>query len=157
MYSFNNVLSRFSGTRKSSKNLRLTITIHHFNVKLAFFAVFVLTLQTGFAARWCFRFSANDSSIEQVCPPLVCTMCKEARTVTRGARGETRPWENFSSPRKNVLDKIQNYLDIVQIFSAPLRNSSLPVVSKLVTFLKEACVKKKLYCQKREFFEQCSL
>jgi len=25
-----------------------------FNVKLAFFTVFVLTLQTGFAARWCF-------------------------------------------------------------------------------------------------------
>jgi len=36
-----------------------------------------LTLQTGFAARWCFWFSANDSSIEQVCPPLVYTMCKE--------------------------------------------------------------------------------
>jgi len=33
--------------------------------------VFVLTLQTGFAARWCFWFSANESSIEQVCPPLV--------------------------------------------------------------------------------------
>ena len=32
-----NVLSRFSGTRKSSKNLILTITIHHFNVKLVFF------------------------------------------------------------------------------------------------------------------------
>jgi len=25
-----------------------------FNEKLAFFTVFVLTLQTGFAARWCF-------------------------------------------------------------------------------------------------------
>jgi len=33
--------------------------------------VFVLTLQTGFVARWCFWFSANESSIEQVCPPLV--------------------------------------------------------------------------------------
>jgi len=29
-------------------------------------------------ARWCFWFSANDSSIEQVCPPLVYTMCEEA-------------------------------------------------------------------------------
>jgi len=48
------------------------------NVKLAFFTAFVLTLQIGFAARWCFWFSANDSSIEQVCPPLVYTMCKEA-------------------------------------------------------------------------------
>jgi len=27
-----------------------------------------------FAARRCFWFSANDSSIEQVCPPLVCTV-----------------------------------------------------------------------------------
>jgi len=36
-----------------------------------------LTLQNGFAARWCFWFSANDSSIEQVCPYLVYTMCKK--------------------------------------------------------------------------------
>jgi len=28
-------------------------TITHFYVKLSFFSVFVLTLQTGFAARWC--------------------------------------------------------------------------------------------------------
>jgi len=40
-------------------------------VKLAFFTVFVLTLQTDFAPRWCFWFSANDSSIEQVCPTLL--------------------------------------------------------------------------------------
>jgi len=38
-----------------------------------------LTLQTGFAASWCFLFSANDPSIEQVCPPLVYIMCKEVR------------------------------------------------------------------------------
>ena len=50
---------------------------HWFNVKLAFFTVFVLTLQTGFAARWCYWFSANDSTNEQVCSPLVYTMCKE--------------------------------------------------------------------------------
>jgi len=42
------------------------------------FTVFVLTLQTGFVARWCFWFSANDSSIKQVCRPLVYTMCKKA-------------------------------------------------------------------------------
>jgi len=29
-HSFNNVLSRFSGIRKSNKNLILTITVHHF-------------------------------------------------------------------------------------------------------------------------------
>jgi len=30
-----------------------------------------MTLQTGFAARWCFWFSANDLPIEQVCPPAI--------------------------------------------------------------------------------------
>jgi len=29
-----------------------------------------MTLQTGFATRWCFWFSANDSSIVLVFPPL---------------------------------------------------------------------------------------
>jgi len=29
-----------------------------------------LTLQTDFAARWCFWLSANDNSVEQVCPHL---------------------------------------------------------------------------------------
>ena len=70
------VLFRFSGTRKSNKNLILTIT--SFNVKLAFSTLFVLILQTGFAARCCFWLSANIFSIEQVCPTLVYTMCKEA-------------------------------------------------------------------------------
>jgi len=42
-----------------------------------------LTLQTGFAARWCFWFSANDSSIEQVCPTLVYAMCKVALLPTK--------------------------------------------------------------------------
>jgi len=32
--------------------------------------VFVLTLQTDFATRWCFCFTAHDTSIEEVCPPL---------------------------------------------------------------------------------------
>jgi len=49
-----------------------------FTVKLAFFTVFLLTLQTSSAARWRFWFSANDSSIEQVCPSLIHTMSKEA-------------------------------------------------------------------------------
>jgi len=40
-----------------------------FYAKLAFFTVFVFTLQTDFAAHWCFQFSANNSSIEQVWPP----------------------------------------------------------------------------------------
>jgi len=28
-------------------------------------------MQTYFAAYWCFWFSANGSSIEHICPPLV--------------------------------------------------------------------------------------
>jgi len=50
---------------------------------VAFFTVFVLTLQTGFAACWCFWCSANESSIEQVCLPLFYTMCKEALLQTK--------------------------------------------------------------------------
>jgi len=34
-----------------------------------------LTLQTGFAAHWCFWFSSNDSFAEQVCSYLIYTMC----------------------------------------------------------------------------------
>jgi len=40
-----------------------------FYVKPALFIELYLTLQTDFAARRCFWFSANDSSIEQICPP----------------------------------------------------------------------------------------
>jgi len=43
-----NALSRFSGTRKSNKSLRLTNYCTSINVTLTFFAIFVLTLQTGF-------------------------------------------------------------------------------------------------------------
>jgi len=41
-----------------------------------------MTLHTGFAARLCFWFSANDSSIEHVCPPVVYTICKKALLPT---------------------------------------------------------------------------
>jgi len=41
-----------------------------FHAILAFSIGFVLKLKTGVAARLCFSFSANDSSIEQVCPTL---------------------------------------------------------------------------------------
>jgi len=51
-----NVLAKFSGTKKSNKNLRLTNYCTPVNVTLTFFAIFVLTLQTGFEARWCFWF-----------------------------------------------------------------------------------------------------
>ena len=56
LHSFNNVLSRFSGTAKLYKNLKLTNYCASINIKLAFFTIFVLTLQTGFATRWCFWF-----------------------------------------------------------------------------------------------------
>jgi len=53
---FTNALSRFSGTRKSNTSLRLTNYCTSIKVTLTFFAIFVLTLQTGFEARWCFWF-----------------------------------------------------------------------------------------------------
>jgi len=60
------------------------------NVKLAFFTAFVLTLQTlGFVARWCFWFSANESSIEQVYPPLVYAMCKKREWKRSSAANKT--------------------------------------------------------------------
>jgi len=55
--------------------------------------VFLLTLQTGFAARLCFWFSANDSSNEQVCPPLVYTMCKKALLPTKSIFATNSPSE----------------------------------------------------------------
>jgi len=63
--------SDFRSLENQTKSLILTIT--SFNVKLTLFTVFILMLQTGFAARCCFWFSANVSSIEQVCPSLVDT------------------------------------------------------------------------------------
>jgi len=48
----------------------VSIAVWSFYTKLAFFTVFVWTLQVDFAARWCFWFSANDSSVEQVCSLL---------------------------------------------------------------------------------------
>jgi len=50
-----------------------------------------LTLQTGFAARWCFCFSANDSFIEQVCPPVVYAMCKKHEWKRSIAANKTQP------------------------------------------------------------------
>jgi len=69
---FNKVLSTFLRTTKSNKNLLYIIYC-----KTCILYLFVLTLQTGFAARWCSWFSANNSSIEHVCPPRVYTTCKE--------------------------------------------------------------------------------
>jgi len=40
-------------------------------VNIAFFNELYLTLQTDHATLWCFWFSANDSSVEQICPSLV--------------------------------------------------------------------------------------
>jgi len=45
-----------------------------------------LTLQTDFAARWCFWFSANDSSIEHSCPPLVYFTLQLQKLVLHGVR-----------------------------------------------------------------------
>jgi len=47
------------------------ICCRSFYVKPALFIELYLTLQTDFAVRCCFWFSANDSSIEQICSPLL--------------------------------------------------------------------------------------
>jgi len=59
-------------------------------VKLAFFNELYLTLQTDFAARWCFCFSANDSSVEQVCPPLLLGMLFRLITGVSGSETTER-------------------------------------------------------------------
>jgi len=41
-------------------------------VKPAFFNELYWTLQTGFTAHYYFWYSANDSSVEEVYPPLNC-------------------------------------------------------------------------------------
>jgi len=147
----NNALSRFLGIRKSNKNLILTITIHHFYVKLAFFTVFVLTLQTGFAARRCFWFSANYFHWTSLPAP-------EARTVTWGAGGETHPLEIFSSPLEKRVGQNLKLLDIVQIFLAPLRDfiSPLGVPSSLRGW-KKPVWKRSIAAKKAHFWNQCSL
>jgi len=45
-------------------------------VRRVFFLPYLyLKLQTDFAAPWCFRFSANDSSTEQAYPPRTIKKC----------------------------------------------------------------------------------
>jgi len=113
-------------------NLKLRLRYLHtsFKVKLAFFTVFVLTIQTGFATRQCFCFSSNDSSIEQVCPPLVCTMCKEVRTVTRGAQREKPPWKIFVSPGKTCWKKLKTVGHTSKFFGPLSENSSHLLMSQ---------------------------
>ena len=65
----------FRGLKNQTKNTDNYCT--SINVNLAFYIIFVFTLQNGFAARQCFWFSANDSSIQKVFLPLVDAMCKE--------------------------------------------------------------------------------
>ena len=64
----------FQGLEKQKLNIDNHYRPTSFNVKLPFFTVFVLTLQSDFAARRCFWFSANDSSIEQFAHPWF-TLC----------------------------------------------------------------------------------
>jgi len=66
------ILDPPAGHRHSLQSSRSFVSAcSPFYVKSTFFIELYLTLQTNFAARWCFSFSANDSSIEQVRPPLL--------------------------------------------------------------------------------------
>jgi len=61
----------FTWIRTVSCQRVYTIWFRSFYVKLVFLIKLYLTLQTDFAVRWCFWFSANDSAVEQVCPTPV--------------------------------------------------------------------------------------
>jgi len=54
-------------------------------------------------------------------------MCKEARTVTRGAGGEKPPLENFTFLLEKRVGENLKLLDIVQKFLAPLRKLLVPL------------------------------
>jgi len=69
--SFINVFTRIRKVTVSFQGL-YAICCTSFCAKPALFIELHLTLQTDFAARCCFWFSANDYSIEQICPsPLL--------------------------------------------------------------------------------------
>jgi len=68
--SFVNVFTRIREVAVCCQGL-YAICCRSFYIKPALFIELYLTLQTSFAAHWCFWFSANDSSIEQICPPLL--------------------------------------------------------------------------------------
>jgi len=116
-----------------------------------------LTLQTAFAARRCFWFSANDSSIENDCPPLVCTICKEARTVARGAGREKPPLENFSSLLENSVGQNLELSDIVQILRPLSESSSLSLAPQAGYVSERSICEKEALLPKKRIFGTCSL
>ena len=61
----------FTRIRMASCQGGYAIWCASFYVKLACVNELYLTLQADFAACCCFWFSANDSSVKEVCPPLV--------------------------------------------------------------------------------------
>jgi len=76
-HSFNNILSRFSGTRKSNKNFIPTITVHHLCKTRILYRICIDTtkwfcgsLVFLILCKWLFHWT--------ICPTLVYTMFKEA-------------------------------------------------------------------------------
>jgi len=67
--SFINVFTRIRNVAVSWQRL-YAICCRSFYVKPALSIEVYLTLQTDFSVRCCFWFSANESSVEQICPPL---------------------------------------------------------------------------------------
>jgi len=80
-------------------------------------------------------------------------MCKEARTVTRGAGRENTPWKVFISPEKTCWTKFKIIRHSSKIFGPSQKTLRTPWCPKLVTCLKEAGVEKKHCCQKSAFLE----
>jgi len=77
-----------------------------FYVKLLFFTIFALLVQTDFMTRWCFCFSANDKFA------IPCYRPYECFSATNGKHNRTPPLM--------VLTNAQGYLIFNQVVMAVL-------------------------------------
>jgi len=80
-------------------------------------------------------------------------MCKEARTVTRVAGGEAPLGKFFTSPGKTCWTKFKTIGHGSKFFDPSQKIPRTPWCPKLVTCLKEACVKTRHCCQKSAFLK----
>jgi len=125
-----------------------------FNVKLAFFTVYVLTLQTGVLP------IASFFGFLQMTLPLNkfthtwFVLCINKPGPLLGVQAERSPLGNFFvSPGKTCWTKFSTIGHSSNIFVPSQKNLRSPWCPKLFTSLNEACVKKKHCCQKSPFLE----
>jgi len=112
--SFINVFTRIRKVMVSCQGL-YAVCCRSFYVKPALFNELHFTLQTDFAARCCFWLSANDSSIEQICPPVLkrsfvsgivkkraLNQNKNTNIIAYRNAGNCSYSQNFGAPRNRV-------------------------------------------------------